>query len=180
MIGLETIHSAQAKPVDLKPETTSHVALCIKGFDGKGGRSAREIIAIDDTCSVSKRTGPLKTRTHFQKKQRPPQDWREDSDHPKRPSPEQVKCIARTARRNGKQQKPLAKPRQRSWAIHYPFSGVASHPFKPALHIILRDEHLGLSLAKANIYVHCIQCVAKHGTVGPRRNFLRSLQSTTA
>ena len=151
--------SPQTRPVDLESETPPHVALCVKGFDGKRGRSARKTIAIDDAFNVPKRTGPLETRAHFQKKQCPPQDRREDSNYPQWPSPKQMESKARAAGGDGQQQQPLAKPPQGSRADHFPFPDVASYSFKSALHFALRNRHHGLSLAKALRYVHYIQCV---------------------
>ena len=101
---------------------------------------------------------------HCKNQSNPAEHWRDGGHDPKRPRSEQVERITRAAGGKGQQQQPLAKPGQRLRAVSLP--DLASHPFKSALHITLRNRHHGRSLAKALRYVHYIQCVAFGVTAG--------------
>lgn len=117
--------------------------------------SSRQLLGKGNLGRLTSAKLPL----HPQDQSNPAQDRREDSNYAKWPSAKQMESKARAARGDGQQQQPLAKPREGTRAVSFPFRDLASHPFKSALHIVLRNRHYGLSLAKATIYVHCIQCV---------------------
>lgn len=150
--------------------------LCLRFGTGMTGTvNSPQIIetpALPVTCTEL----PL----HRQNQSNPTQDRREDSDHPQRPSAEQVERKARSAGSKSHNQKPLAKPRQGPRAVHFPFPDVASHPFKPELHIVLRNTHHVLSLTKAFRYVYYIQCVACNDMAGRGCGCLRPHPSMTS